>query len=100
MTTERKTPWTPGPWECRDAPHAPFDGQFRVLGPYFPTHVKGQSFDDRHWICFVSNYHDARLIAAAPAMAELLTRAAPFILRTSPLLAEILALLARIGAPP
>lgn len=55
---------TPGPWECKDSPSAPFDGEFRVLGPFFPTHVKGQSFDDRAWIAFLKNYDNAALIAA------------------------------------
>jgi len=61
--------YTPGPWECKDSPEAPFDGQFRVLGPYFPgkTPEKG-FFDCRPWLAYFDNFHDAKLAAAGPEM--------------------------------
>lgn len=45
-------------WECKDHPEAPFDGQFRVLGRYLPSHVPGKSFDDREWAGFFAKYEN------------------------------------------
>lgn len=58
------------PWECKDSPEAPFDGQFRVLGEFFDSHVDGQSFDDRYWLGWFGEYQNAKFAAAAPKIID------------------------------
>ena len=46
-----------GPWECKDHPDAPFDGQFRILGPY--NRKPPEAYDDRDWNGYFHKYENS-----------------------------------------
>lgn len=82
------TPWTPGPWG--------WAASRGVNDPDYPRVVPGEAASFK-----VGTDADARLIAAAPEMAELLERALRTMLRSDePWVTDSRALLARIKGEP
>lgn len=61
-----ETPWTPGPWECQK-----LDGEYGRT-TIFASLVEAQG--GRLWVGSAGSSSDARLIASAPEMAELLEK--------------------------
>lgn len=70
--TERKKPWTPGPWRCieRDASVQIFAGNLHLATAFAENRSAGFTKSPNG----PATWANARLIAEAPAMAELLRK--------------------------
>lgn len=65
VTTDTRTPWTPGPWHIRH--NGAHDGDRTVTGHHCDIAVFNGGPNDDH-----QTFANARLVAAAPDMADML----------------------------